>query len=60
LHDPLPHGRALAYLIIRDLLRNASCEQQIDIALRALSAMKLQSVDDFDDLSDGSVSLQEA
>ncbi|KAJ8583913.1 hypothetical protein M405DRAFT_936925 [Rhizopogon salebrosus TDB-379] len=60
LHDPLPHARALAYLVVRVLLLSTSCEQQVDIALRALNAMKLHSVDGFGDLSDGSKSLQEA
>ncbi|OJA15136.1 hypothetical protein AZE42_07566 [Rhizopogon vesiculosus] len=60
LHDPLPHARALAYLVVRILLLSTSCEQQVDIALGALSAMKLNSVDGFGDLSDGSTSLQEA
>ncbi|KAG0706218.1 hypothetical protein DFH29DRAFT_902720 [Suillus ampliporus] len=60
LQDPLPHGRALAYLVVRVLLLNTSCEQQLDIALQALSAMKLHSVDGYGDLADSSASLQEA
>jgi U3 small nucleolar RNA-associated protein 10 len=60
LHDPLPHGRALAYLVVRVLLLNTSCEQQVDIALQALAAMKLYSVDGFSDLADSSANLQEA
>ncbi|OAX34660.1 hypothetical protein K503DRAFT_428951 [Rhizopogon vinicolor AM-OR11-026] len=59
LHDPLPHARALAYLVVRVLLLSTSCEQQVDIALGALSTMKLHSIDGFGDLSDGSTSLQE-
>ncbi|KAG2757731.1 hypothetical protein P692DRAFT_20824545 [Suillus brevipes Sb2] len=59
LHDPLPHGRALAYLVVRVLLLSTSCEQQIDIALQALAAMKLHSVDGFSDLADSSANLQE-
>ncbi|KAG2151035.1 uncharacterized protein EDB93DRAFT_318060 [Suillus bovinus] len=59
LHDPLPHGRALAYLVIRVLLLSTSCEQQVDIALRTLAAMKLYSVDGFGDLADSSANLQE-
>jgi U3 small nucleolar RNA-associated protein 10 len=60
LHDPLPHARALAYLVVRALLLSTSCEQQVEIALRALNAMKLHSVDSFGDISEGSTSLQEA
>ncbi|KAG1761179.1 hypothetical protein EDD22DRAFT_897736 [Suillus occidentalis] len=59
LHDPLPHGRALAYLVVRILLLSTSCEQQVDIALQALAAMKLHSVDGFSDLADSSANLQE-
>lgn len=60
LHDPLPHARALAYLVVRVLLLSTSCEQQVEIALGALNAMKLHSVDSFGDISEGSTSLQEA
>lgn len=60
LHDPLPHGRALAYLVVRVLLLSTSCGQQVDIALQVLAAMKLHSVDGFGDLADGSANLQEA
>jgi len=42
------------------LLLSTPCEQQIDIALQALSAMKLHSVDGYGDITDGSASLQEA
>ncbi|KAG1807089.1 uncharacterized protein BJ212DRAFT_1387903 [Suillus subaureus] len=59
LHDLLPHGRALAYLVVRVLLLNTSCGQQVDIALQALAAMKLQSVDGFGDLADSCTNLQE-
>ncbi|KAG1775600.1 hypothetical protein EV702DRAFT_421745 [Suillus placidus] len=59
LHDPLPHGRALAYLVVRVLLLSTSCGQQVDIALQALAAMKLHSVDGFGDLADSSMNLQE-
>ncbi|KAG1720632.1 hypothetical protein EDB19DRAFT_1775930 [Suillus lakei] len=60
LHDPLPHGRALAYLVVRVLLLNTSCGQQVDIALQALAAMKLHSVNGFADLADSPTKLQEA
>ncbi|KAG2130333.1 hypothetical protein DEU56DRAFT_815464 [Suillus clintonianus] len=59
LHDPLPHGRALAYLVVRAFLLNTSCGQQVDIALQALAALKLPSVDGFGDLADSSANLQE-
>ncbi|KAG1896221.1 uncharacterized protein F5891DRAFT_1054817 [Suillus fuscotomentosus] len=59
LHDPLPHGRALAYLVVRVLLLSTSCGQQVDIALQVLAAMKLHSVDGFGDLADSSANLQE-
>ncbi|KAG2363636.1 hypothetical protein BDR07DRAFT_1471237 [Suillus spraguei] len=59
LHDPLPHGRALAYLVVRVLLLSTSCGQQVDIALQALTAMKLNSVDCFGDLVDSSANLRE-
>ncbi|KAI6022898.1 hypothetical protein BKA83DRAFT_89928, partial [Pisolithus microcarpus] len=59
MEDTMPHGRALAYLICRELLVRTSGEQQIPLALRVLRAMRLSTLDDTDDALKES-SLQEA
>ncbi|KAI5990429.1 hypothetical protein EDD15DRAFT_2388798 [Pisolithus albus] len=52
MEDTMPHGRALAYLICRELL-------QISFAIRVLRALRLNTLDDTDDALTES-SLQEA
>ncbi|KIJ60905.1 hypothetical protein HYDPIDRAFT_42974 [Hydnomerulius pinastri MD-312] len=58
LHDPLPHARALAYLVCRALLIRTSGDQQILMARQILQAMRLSSLEGEIDLQ-GDSSLQE-
>jgi U3 small nucleolar RNA-associated protein 10 len=58
LHDPLPHARALAYLVCRALLIRTSGDQQISLAYQILRAMRL-SVLQGKDASTGDLTLQE-
>ena len=51
LHDPIPHARALAYLVCRALLIRASGDQQILLAHRLVRAMRLTLLEASDDLS---------
>ncbi|KAG8215319.1 hypothetical protein J3R82DRAFT_8910 [Butyriboletus roseoflavus] len=50
-HDPIPHARALAYLVCRALLMRTTGDQQILLAHRFMSAMRLTSLEASDDLS---------
>ncbi|KAH7920221.1 hypothetical protein BV22DRAFT_1199044 [Leucogyrophana mollusca] len=59
LHDPLPHGRALAYLVARALLLRSSGNQQIGMACRLLHAMRLGDMGVFDGLAEQDIGLQE-
>lgn len=59
LEDTMPHGRALAYLVCRELLVHSSGDRQIILAIRILRAMRLSTLDDIDDALKES-SLQEA
>ncbi|KIJ18295.1 hypothetical protein PAXINDRAFT_97715, partial [Paxillus involutus ATCC 200175] len=59
LHDPLPHARALAYLVCRALLIRTSGDQQISLAYQILRAMRL-TVLQGKDASTGDLTLQEA
>ncbi|KAI6037989.1 hypothetical protein EDC04DRAFT_2699173 [Pisolithus marmoratus] len=59
MEDSIPHGRALAYLVCRELLVRGSGDQQITLAIRILCAMRLSTLDDTDDALK-EASLQEA
>ncbi|KAL4062956.1 hypothetical protein V8B97DRAFT_2026593 [Scleroderma yunnanense] len=48
LHDPMPHGRALAYLVCRRLLARRSGDQKIALASQILCAMRLRTLDGTD------------
>ncbi|EIW76657.1 hypothetical protein CONPUDRAFT_168479 [Coniophora puteana RWD-64-598 SS2] len=48
LHDPQPHGRALAYLVARALLLQSSGGRQVRIASQVLKVMRLNSLDSGD------------
>ncbi|KAI6126293.1 hypothetical protein EDD16DRAFT_1553513 [Pisolithus croceorrhizus] len=49
MEDTMPHGRALAYLVCRELLVRTSGDRQITLAIRILRAMRLSTLDDPDD-----------
>ncbi|KAI6117492.1 hypothetical protein EV401DRAFT_2197674 [Pisolithus croceorrhizus] len=49
MEDTMPHGRALAYLVCRELLVRTSDDRQITLAIRILRAMRLSTLDDTDD-----------
>ncbi|KAG6369730.1 hypothetical protein JVT61DRAFT_13599 [Boletus reticuloceps] len=51
LHDPLPHARALAYLVCRALLMRTSGDQQVLLAHRCTHAMRLTLLEAGDSLS---------
>lgn len=51
LHDPLPHARALAYLVCRALLMRSSGDQQILLAHRFIHTMRLALFEASDGLS---------
>ena len=51
LHDPVPHARALAYLVCRALLMRSSGDQQVLLAHRVVRAMHLTLLEASDDLS---------
>ncbi|KAF8125619.1 hypothetical protein EV363DRAFT_1225659 [Boletus edulis] len=51
LHDPLPHARALAYLVCRALLMQTSGDRQILLAHRCIHTMRLTLLEAGDSLS---------
>ena len=58
LQDPMPHGRALAYLVCRKLLAYESGDRKIILATQVLRAMRLRMLNGADDVLAGS-NLQE-
>ena len=57
LEDPLPHSRALAYLVLRELLLCTQSSQQVQIATQALAAMHLRTLDSLE-MSEDDADLQ--
>ncbi|EGO02920.1 hypothetical protein SERLA73DRAFT_102973 [Serpula lacrymans var. lacrymans S7.3] len=60
LQDPLSHGRALGYLVVRALLLCTGTEQQIAISDKVLRAMHLNNLDVLDVSCDKNGGLQKA